>query len=544
MVKKGNSKYLFLFWITVILIIVLSGPAFSQTRELYVQPMIIEIGPYPGTTVETDLEITNISDEAQLVQFGLHSLTQTKNAGWQIIPPELAAESNQAQSCASWVSLSEPNVIVGPSRRAIIKVKVKVPAKAKGFNLAGLTATLSPTEAPGGIGLIVRFLIPILVQIRAQALRENVVLSDVGMEFREESSRLPASTLVSMNVTNQGKAYSRIKGSVLVKKRIGMNWRRITEAAFDERRIIPGVEVQFETDIERRLPSGRYLLQGQLYVGGRRAKPLEKEIDFTGDPTITQTATDAAIEVEPANISIETGPGAIRTTVMQVSNASNTEVNIIAEAVIPPTLKGVALGRLRGEELACPQWLRVTPDNFKLRPNGRQNIRIIAAMPDSNLPYANYYASLDLRASYADGQSAGKKSTLVCVHNKNLKSEPLSQAMGLTITTEKASRHIIRATFGNVGNVHFSPKCSATITNEEGKIKAKLPLKGDSSSMFPLELREFSGTIDFSGFEAGRYYVEIFLDYGTGQVARGMMPIRVSAEGMQKIVEIIKPEKG
>jgi hypothetical protein len=505
-VRKGNSKYL--FWITVISIVISSIPAFSQQGNLYVKPMIIEVAPFPGMTVVTDFEVRNASERAQRVDFELHKLTQTKNASLQILPPDSNTGVSDAYSCRDWITLSKPSTIVAPSQATTIKVKIKVPPRAKGFYLAGLTATLKPTEAPGAVGIAVRFLVPILVQIRAQALREN-----------------------------------KVEGSILLKKRVGKNWRRITEAAFDKRKIIPGAEVKLETDIERRLPSGRYMLFGQLYVGGRRAKPLEKEIDFAGDPTITQTATDAAIEVEPEHISVETGPGATRTKAMRVSNASNAEVNITMEAAIPPTLKSVALGELRGEELACPQWIKVTPDNFKLRPNGRQNIRITAAMPDSELPHANYYASLNLRASYGDSQNAGKKSALICVHNRNLESKPQSHVMGLTITAEKASRYIIRATFGNVGNVHFSPKCRATITNEEGKIKAKLPLKGDSSSMFPLELRDFFEVVDFSGFEAGRYYVEVFGDYGTDQIARGTMPIRVSVEGMQRIVEIIEPEK-
>lgn len=540
MVRKENNNCPSLFWIIVILIITLSEPAFSQL-DVYVQPMIIEVAPFPGMTVVTDFEVRNASERTQRVDFELHKLTQAKNATWQILPPDSNTGDSNTYSCRDWITLSESSDVVAPFRAVTIKVKIKVPPRANGFYLAGLTATMSPPESPGAFGIAVRFLVPILIQIRAQALRENVVLSDVGMKFREETSRLPASTLVTMNIANQGKAYSKVKGSVLVKKRVGATWRRITEAAFKECKIIPGVEVQLETDIERRLPSGRYMFFGQLYVGGRRAKPLEKEIDFTGDPTVTQTATDAAIEVEPAHISIETEPGATRTMAMQVSNASNTEVNIRAESVIPPTLKSVALGQLRGEELACPQWIKVTPDNFKLRPNGRQNIRIIAAMPNSELPHANYYASLDLQASYGYGQSAGKRCALICVHNKNLKSEPMAQAMGLTITAEKVSRYIIRATFGNVGNVHFNPKCRATVINEEGKIKAKLPLKGDTSSMFPLELREFYGVADFSGFEAGIYYIDIFLDYGTSKVAQGRMLIRVSVEGTQRIVEITKP---
>lgn len=538
-----NRSYRSLFWITAISVICFSAPAFAK-QNLYVKPMIIEINPYPGMTVETSLEIFNASNQTRFVKFDLHELTQGRNAFWQILGEAgLTAKDVNVLSCYDWVSLSDPNVIVGPARRTKIKVRLKVPPTAKGFYLAGLTATLSPTQAPGGVGIVVRFLVPILVDIRARAQRQKLTLTDVGMKFRPESSRMPASTLVTMTIANEGKTYSSVEGSVMVKKRVGENWRRITEVEFDKRKVIPSVEVQLETDIERRLPSGEYKLFGQFNIEGRRAKPLEKIIEFEGDPTISDTATDAAIELQPQQITIETMPGATRSTVIQVSNVSESGVvEVAASLEVPEMLKGVALGALQGEELTCPQWLTVRPTKFNLRSGARQNIRIVAKMPNSELEHANYYASLNLRSRYNNGQSAGNSSALFCVHNKNLESQPKGQVMKLTLGEEKPSRYIVTALFGNVGNIHFSPKCRVVIINEEGKRKANLTLKGDLTSMFPLEVRGFSEVVDFSGFEPGRYYVEAIMDYGTGEVASARISIRVSVENREKIVEIVKPE--
>lgn len=540
---RRNRSYRFLFWITTISVICFSIPALAR-QQLYIKPMMIEVNPYPGMIVETNLEIFNASDQTNFVEFNLHELTQSRNASWQILG-EVGDLSNQdvnVPSCYDWVSLSDPNVTIGPGRRTQIKVKLRVPPTAKGFYLAGLTATLSPTKAPGAVGIVVRFLVPILVDIRARAQRQELTLNDVGMEFRPESSRLPGSTLVTMTIANDGKTYSSVSGNVMVKKRVGEDWRRITEVDFEKRKIIPGVEVELKTDIEKQLPSGQYKLFGRLNIGGLRAKPLEKVIEFKGDPTIDDAATDAAIELQPQQVTIETVPGATRSAIIQVSNASESGVvEVTASLEVPKMLKGVALGAVQGEDLACPQWLTVRPTKFKLRSGARQNIQIVAKMPESEVTHANYYTSLNLRANYANGQSAGKRSPLICVRNTDVESQAQARVMKVNIAGEKASRYIITAKIGNVGNIHFKPKCYVMIAASDGKKRIQTALNGDSIAMFPLELRDFSEVIDFSGFEAGNYNIEIVLDYGIGRVARAITPIRVLAENGDRIVEITNP---
>jgi hypothetical protein len=439
--------------------------------------------------------------------------------------------------------LSESKITVAPKQAVKIKVRLKVPPDAKGFYLAGIIATLSPTKAPGGVGFVVRFLVPVLVDIRARAQRQKLTLNDVGMKFRPDSANLPATTYLTMTIANEGKTYTSVEGNVTLKKKIGDDWRRISDVKFRKTKVIPGVEVDLLADTGKRLPSGQYKLFGQCKIGGRRAKPLEKIIQFTGDPTITSAATDAAIEVTPGHITIDTMQGATRNTVIQVSNASESgSVEVYATLTMPEAMKGGSLGALRSEEMTCPDWLTVRPNRFKIRSGSRQNIQIISKVPKTEMAHANYYARLTLHSRYSNGQSAGKGIALVCVHNKKLASEPRGQVMNLTLSAEKASRYIVTALFGNVGNIHFSPKCQVVIRDSKGMRKVRTNLKGDSASMFPLETRRFSEVIDFSGFAVGLYSVEAIMDYGTGNVATGQLSIRVSSGDKWRIIEIVAPE--
>lgn len=540
--SRTNRSYRSLFWIAVVSVICFSVPA-PAAQSVYFKPMIIEVNPYPGMIVDTTLEVFNGSDQTQAVGLALHDLTQGRNASWKIIGEGGTVNDANVPSCRGWVTLGETSVVVGPARRVKIGIRLRIPPKAKGFYLAGLTATLNPTKAPDGVGIVVRFLVPILIDIRARAQRQKLSLMDVGMRFVPETRRVMPTTFVTMTIANEGKTYSRVEGRLMIKKWVGTDWRRITELDFTKTKIIPGVEVDLLADIEKRLPSGQYKLFGQLKVDGRRVKPLEKIIKFEGDPAITSAATDAAIELSDREITIEIVPGATRNSIIQLTNASESGVvEVYVSLEMPEALKGGSLGTLRSEELTCPQWLTVRPNRFKLRAGARQNIKIIAKVPKTEIKYANYYARLKVQSRYANGQSAGNNSALICVHNKKVESKPAGQIMKLSLSAEKPSRYVITALFGNVGNIHFKPKCQAFIRNAEGKMAVRLSLKGDYDPMFPLEIRGFSEVADFSALAAGLYYVEAVMDYGAGNVASASLPIRVSVENREKIVEIVAPE--
>lgn len=531
-----------------IAVFILAGPAFGQGRlGFMVKPMKMEFSARAGQTVEKVLELRNTTTAASIIDLKLVELTQNENGHWRSIEEGEDVDRAGLYSCKDWVNLSGvDSVEVGPLTMATVTVKVRPPAGSRGFYLAALLASTRPTTRGAvtreriTIPVSFRFLIPLLVDLQGRPMRQKIELSDVGMTFREQSQTEPAATLVSMSIENNGRTYSRLAGSVMIKKLSAGHWRKVTIAEFKEVSIIPGVKLNLKSDIGRSLPSGKYRLTGQLYVDGRRTKPLEKEIDFVGDPSVTRLAVDAALELPPI-VSITSIPGATRTTVLRVDNTSEEGVEIGTAALMPPSLKNIALGELKGDELVCAEWVKITPEKFTLRGGGRQNIRIITRMPRAEQMQANYYALLGLRATYPDGSSAGETTTLLNVGNKQVEAKPAIQPMKLALAAgEEANKYVVAGRFGNVGNVHITPRCSATITTALGGTVARILLAGKLGLMLPLEARDFSGVVDFSGVDAGTYSLNAILEYAAGETVATAIPIRVSVEDGRRVVEIIE----
>ncbi|GAI19094.1 unnamed protein product, partial [marine sediment metagenome] len=106
------------------------------------------------------------------------------------------------------------------------------------------------------------------------------------------------------------------------------------------------------------------------------------------------------------------------------------------------------------------------------------------------------------------------------------------------LAAEEGSRYIIRAKSSNVGNVHFNPKCNATVTKPDGTPVLESALSGQRQVMLPLEIRDFSGMLDFSSVEEGIYRLTVSMDYGEKIVSK-ILPIQVSLEEGEKIVAVI-----
>jgi len=525
------------------LALVLGASGNAHAQGFMVKPMKMEFAPRPGQTVESVLELRNTgADEARILDLKLVELTQNSDGGWQIIEPGSKVDTSKLPSCLKWIKLSADSVKVEPMKMAPVRVSLKPPGSARGFYLAGLIAQIRTKPAEKGITIVVRFMIPILLEIEGRPERQRIELADVDMAFRKAGANLPAGTVVSMGVNNEGRTYSRLKGKVKVMFFTNGRWRPVSTAEIPQKGIIPGAKLKLPSDLQRRLPSGKYKLTGTLYVDGRRVKPLEKEIDFEGDPTVTKLAVDTALMLDPPELSIAGVPGSTRTSVIKVENASEDSVEISASSATPPSLRGVAFGELKGDDLSCAGWIQVSPAKFTLRAGGRQNIRLIAKMPKAKEMHANYYGLVCLRAAYPDGQSAGETRTLACVANKSVEAKPAAQAAKMSLAAAEGAKYVLQARFANTGNVHFRPKCRAVLASGMGQTVTEIELAGEEGLMLPLEMRDFSGVLDFEKVPAGTYALKAVLDCGGGQGAAEQMPIRVAVEEGQKVVTVVEQQ--
>lgn len=535
--KQVSSILIFCF---IAIFFIFLPPTYGQ--GFMVKPMKMECSTRPGQTVHQTLELSNYeASQSITLDLKLLELTQKEQGYWQVIEPNSDVDTSKLSSCLKWIKLSVESVRVKPLEIIPVKMKLTVPRRARGFYAVALIVqTRSPKPKKGRIGIIIRFLIPVLVQVQGRPVRQKIELADASMQFLEQSEKNPATTLVSMNIVNKGRTYSRLKANVNVMWQVGEHWQRVSSAEFPEVGVIPGVELNLKNDLKRRLPSGKYKLKATLSVDGRRVRPLVKEMDFIGDPTVTKVAADISLTLDPSILSVKAVPGGTRAVAIKTQNLSEETVNVSVGVEVPEPLRVVALGELKGEDLGCAQWLTVIPDNFTLRPGRHQNIRIIAKLPKSEKIYANYYATLNFHTTYTDGQSAGKNTSLIWLKNAKIKAKPAAQIIKISLAAEESSRYIIRARSGNVGNVHFNPKCNATVTMPDGTPVLETALSGQRQIMLPLETRDFSGILDFSRVEEGIYRLRVSMDYGekTEEVNK-FLPIQVSVEEGEKIVTVI-----
>ncbi|MGB2863991.1 MAG: hypothetical protein WBC05_11745, partial [Sedimentisphaerales bacterium] len=119
---------------------------------------------------------------------------------------------------------------------------------------------------------------------------------------------------------------------------------------------------------------------------------------------------------------------------------------------------------------------------------------------------------------------------------------PAAQAIKATLAGEEPSKYIIHAKFGNVGDVHFTPKCTGVVTTAPGARIIEADMSGETSIMLPLEKRDFSGVLDFSRVNPGTYFLKASIEYATGKAETAELPIQVSIdENEARLVEIVKP---
>lgn len=545
-VQKG-----LVYVVGIIFVILLSGgPAFGQ---LIVQPMRLDLTPSPGETLRTSFDLQNHDPNTNMVDLSLVDITQWEDGTWRIIEPDdKTFDRTTLSSCKDWISFDAGRVEVRPLRIVPINVTLKVPPRKRGFYAAGILASLTRPSGIPQVSVVVRFLVPVLVNIQqGRTLQHKVEMLDVGMKYAEPNGLNPATTKLSVNVINNGETFSNLVALGNVKGLSNGHWKTIqSQLMFRETGILPGATLKLEADIGRPLPSGKYKVMAGLFVDGRRTRAVRKELDFVGDPAIDKMSSQLALTItEPPDgmPSVEMTPGATRTTKLKLRNDSDDTINVETSLEIPPSLYGRTLGdgALVGDELDCSNWLRIKPDKFTLRRGGRITLGITAKMPASADTHAWYYSLLKMKAKYADGQNAGTKEVYICVGNREVDIVNAAQPLKLDIATMQGANNLIIAQFMNYGNSHYTPKCSATITRPSmGLPMGRLLLTSEQSRpMLPMESRGFSGAVDFSDYEPDIYYITAGMEYPPGQIIEKQIPIRVALQGNQKVVHAIQPER-
>ena len=555
-------------------IVLLAGS--SAFGQFIVQPMKVELGVQAGKRLTTKLALENLSrNNAETISLRLVDMSQDPNGIWQAIEPdtELIEDPNGARwvtvgtenkpirldiarlrSCRSWLRLEKDVVELESLRRREVGLHVTIPAGTRGYYCAALIAEthFRPGETGVHASVILQFLVPVIIEVQGRPLRDEIQLTDVDLRFQPQQEQVPAATLVTLGIENNGGTYRRLVGLARVWGQVGGHWRKITDTEFVDTGIIPGVSLDLKEDVGRPLPSGKYKVQGFLFVNGRRSGMVEEEIDYDGDGRIISVQGDAALELDPRELTIKALPGAIRSSSMRVINASEETVVVDVEVALPEEMMHAVIsdGRgqtVRGDELSCVDWLQIEPKQFTLRGHARRSLKIMAYMPSSAANRPNYYATVRLKSRYQDGQAGGETTGRVYVETRGVEATPRILGSLLTLSESSPERYFVRARFSNSGVTHVLPRCRAALTTLDasgpGMTRKRLDLSSQAynqtGSMLPCEIRHFSGVLDVSGIAPGEYRLTAILEYGVGGSAQIQKGIAISEKDGLKSVDFI-----
>ncbi|MCC6006714.1 MAG: hypothetical protein JJU40_03455, partial [Rhodobacteraceae bacterium] len=312
--------------------------------------MFVEASLPAGRTGVIPLEVFNSSglDDQEIV-FELVDLGQARNGSWVALDEGAEAIAEGASSARPWMTLTDESVVIPAGRLGTVSVRAQVPIFAAGtYTAAVLVRTREMGGADAAVRMQFQFLIPIIINIEGRPVRQNVQLDAVGMDTLADREGRLRSTAASVAVVNRGRSFSRFTGTVQIDRRSGQLWRRVTRYTLPERAIIPGVELVFERDIDRRLPPGDYRMRADLLVDGRRVPPLQREFHFAGDPDIDAVAYDTELELQPPSLDLAALPGGARTNIVAITNPRDRPVEVSISVQTPAALEGVAMGGLRG----------------------------------------------------------------------------------------------------------------------------------------------------------------------------------------------------
>ena len=542
-----------LVWIVALAVVLLAsaGPALGQFT---VEPLKLDLQVRPGRLVKSVIQIQNVDpNETQTIDLSVADLTQNEEGSWEIIEPNSGFDTSGLSSCKEEVRLSASTVTIGPLQRVPVEVTARVPRGSRGFSCAGILATLKPRGDETEVSFILRFMVPILVEVQGRPVRHEVEAKDLAMKFVPASSGMSATTTLVMAVENKGGSFPRCRPVARIWSWSGGHWRTITTTAFQDNTtdvgILPGAKINIETNLRKSLPPGKYKVAGVLYVDGMRRPRVEKIIDFAGDPSVTRVAADTPLDLIPSGVTVESIPGATRTATLKVYNGSDETVKIKATLALPRDLAIKVINNVRGVDMDCTPWVTISPDEFILSGEaGVQTVRITAAMPDAAMMIPSYYSNLELWAFYPDGQYAGLTTAKICVLNTKVQGEPSAKAVKMYPVAISGSKYQIVAQFSNNGTVHFDPKnCKAAVT----MITSAVPRAGvrldsvvaGAGAMLPGEERGFSGILDFATLDADTYRLSAALEYAPGKWATKQAAIEVSIEGDQRVVNITGVEE-
>jgi hypothetical protein len=518
----------------------------SWGQGFFVKPMVMQISAKPGTTVTKDIEATSTSQDVKVLNLYVGRLGQSSDGSYvELVPPEQTDSApGGPRSCRSWFDNTTGKLSLAPGQPAHYPVTLKVPGEARGSYCAGVfLQSEAPPLTRGQIGIVIRFLIEVFVDVDGTPARSAVGVEDQGMARQPKNAKRPYGAVAWLKVANTGEATESVGGSVSVSASAGDAWRVVTTTPLRTRKCLPGSHLRLDADLQRNLPSGKYLLQYQFEVGGRVVAHPQQIVDYEGDPAIGEVPVDVAIRVDTPVITVNATPGSTRSVAMTIENPSDAPLVVHALSAAPQELVKAFVGDRRGRDSCCAAWVTVSPETTTLAPHSKRNLRVVVAYPAEapDVPRRpRYFALVDLDTQYADGRGAGHTTANVLVNDSALTAKTEATGAGIRLAQQAGGQYVLTADFLNTGDTGVTATTVVAAVQVAGQpTVATCKLTGDGAELLPLCKGVFSGPIDLSKAPDGVYTLSATMTADVGKWTQ-TAGLKIGTKAGQRSVELFQ----
>jgi hypothetical protein len=545
MSRNDHWKRMQLPFVALAMILFICTSSRCLAQGIRVQSFYVDMKARPGVVTESEFVVQSVSPiENTTVLILPVDLSQDATGAITFLNPEITTTTRQSEnhisnrSCRPWLKLAT-SVELRPLAAQTVTVRASIPPQARGFYYAGIILrTPRPNVRNHELAIVTQFLSLVRIQVTGPLATECIKAEDVTMQFVPSAENTPSSIRVGAQIRNDGETFGLISGTATLLYPAGNGWRRVTEVAIPTKGIFPDCMVHLQHDIGRSLPSGRYKLAVNLLVNGRPKGRLEREIIFSGDPTVVAITSDVALMVQPTEINVALLPGARRVLVVGVQNPTDVPLRVRCTPEGPKPLDASAEHACTAESFSCAPWMTVEPSDFVLKAGEQRRVRLQISSPATDDQLHNHYGWLSIQSTYGDGQLAGTPQTMP-VWVRHPRAEPVRRLDLKSIRVEAVEdgKYAVTATFINSGTLHFAPRTlTASIAGSHGATEIKLLT--ENQRVLPLHSLVCSGVVNLSETVAGPYQLAVLVK-GEGYETRGAIPIRVEQLDGRKIVTVI-----
>ncbi|MEZ0325104.1 MAG: hypothetical protein ACAH95_04300 [Fimbriimonas sp.] len=515
--------------------------ALASAQGMLVRPMSVETTARPGQVVDLDFEVQNtLPNQSLSVDGELLFLTQG-DAGWMATAPgELSeAERKRYSSALPWLKLAAGTIELPALQTKTFKIRMQVPSTARGFYSAAVTFKNKPMNGGNGIGVVLRFLVPILVQVEGSVPKRKALLEDPQVISVLPSENGPGSTFLGLKASNVGEGLTRVAGSFDLYGQIGGQWVKVSSAEVAVRRIIPGGFVRLSSTLPKRIPKGHYKMVGNFLADGQRLPQFVQELDVAGDSGIGTLQPDIPLVISPALLEMDAQGGSVRTATISLRNPGNDPVEVNLQSMLPEKLANVVLGATKGEDFGAGSWVEIAPNSITVGPRQERKIRVMMSLPDgSTRPY--YYATVMAHAKL-NGVAVGSTPVLVAIKNTGATAQPaLSPGGPVMLSMGEKNMVTVSAAFTNTGDVHLSPNVRFAVKKDAlGDSLLSVTAEPESPIALPVSTNRYNGVFDVSKLAPGSYVLTAMAEFG-GKTTSASTGFKVVKTKTGVTVEMIK----